>query len=89
MYNPFKRSPIWYNYRRLSKLGLHNDVINSKGSGNRNREWANGFGTWSLLYWVYAFQTTPLHLAARNGHVDVVAKLLEKAADVSTKDEDG
>ena len=23
MYNPFKRSQIWYNYRRLSKLRLH------------------------------------------------------------------
>ena len=32
---------------------------------------------------------TPLHLAARQGHVDIVRYLVDKGADLNIKDEDG
>eukprot|EP00296_Roombia_truncata_P007793 JP446246.1.p1 GENE.JP446246.1~~JP446246.1.p1 ORF type:complete len:424 (+),score=100.75 JP446246.1:91-1272(+) len=35
------------------------------------------------------FQTTPLHLAAGNGHSDVVKQLMQAGADINAKDYDG
>ena len=46
-------------------------------------------GSCSTFFIYSPYQRTPLHIAAREGHVDIVRYLVDKDADPNIKDEDG